>query len=225
MFKLMCFVLGESVEDRAELLSVLTRLLAECVINLRFLVLNRSDDLINSYVAYSLQHEKELGDLIKSNIGKRAGEELPIERRMLNSISRTFENSCFPEPSLPAKKIKNWGNKNLFERAKEVDLGQAYLAIFGGPSRNVHGGWQDLIQFHLELVGPGEFKPNMKFARPRPQPIFSLTHLISETLFGYATSLEHASLEPVLARIADLDRRNGVASRLHEQFLIANRVA
>lgn len=225
MFKLMRFVLGESMENRAELLSVLVRLLAECVINLRFLVLNRSKDLIDSYVAYSLQHEKDLGDLIKANIGDRGGEELPIERRMLNSISRTFQNSCFPEASLPAKKIKNWGNKNLFEKAREVDLGQAYLAIFGGPSRNVHGGWQDLIQFHLECLEPGEFKPNLEFSRPRPQAIFSLTHLISDTLHGYASSLEHASLEPVLARLNGLDKRNGVASQLHEQFLIANRVA
>ena len=224
MFKLMRFVLGESMENRADLLSVLIRLLAECVINLRYLIVNRSKELIDSYVAYSLQHEKELADVIRSNIGSREGVELPIERRMLNSIAKTFENSCFPESSLPAKKIRNWGGKNLYEKAAAVELRDAYLSIFGGPSRNVHGGWQDLLQFHLECVGPGEFKPDLEFSRPRPQPIYSLTHLICETIAGYAASLEHETLAPVLSRLEDLNERNRIASDLHEQFLVAKRV-
>ena len=40
MFKLMRFAMEESIEHREEMLSVLIRLLAECVINLRFLIRN-----------------------------------------------------------------------------------------------------------------------------------------------------------------------------------------
>lgn len=221
MFKLMRFVMGESIEHRDELLSVLVRLLAECVINLRYLIRNYSPELIQSYLAYSLRHEKDLADLIRTNVRNRDGVELPIEGRMLRSIRKTFVNSQFPEESLPQKKLRNWGDKNLFEKAKEVELGEAYLAIFGGPSRNVHGGWHDLLQYHLECEAPGVFKPNLEFNRPRPQAVYSLTYLISETLLGYTELLGHPNLEPVTDRLTDIVERNQLASDLHEGYLVA----
>lgn len=222
MFKLMRFVMEESIERRAELLSILIRLLAEAVINLRFLVRNFSRELIDSYLAFSLQHEKELADLIRSNIRDRDGLPLPIEARMLRSIQRTFDNSQFSEESLPSKKIRNWGDKNLFEKAKLVDLADAYSAVFGGPSRNVHGGWQDLLQHHVDCESPGEFKARLEFTRPRPQAVYSLTHLITETLIEYADFLGHPSVHPVLERLHDLIGRNQRASDLHEAYLVAS---
>jgi hypothetical protein len=221
MFKLMKFVMEESIECRDEMLSVLVRLLAECVINLRYLIHKNSSELIQSYLAYSLRHEKDLADLIRRNVRDRSGVELPIERRMLRSIQRTFDNSLFPEKSLPPKKLRNWGDKNLFEKAKDVELGDAYLAIFGGPSRNVHGGWHDLLQYHLECESPGVFRPNLEFTRPRPQAVYSLTHLISETLLRYTELLGHPSLGPLHDRIADIVGRNQLASDLHERYLVA----
>lgn len=221
MFKLMRFVMEESINHRDEMLSVLVRLLAECVINLRYLIRNNSPELIQSYLAYSLRHEKDLADLIRTNVRDRKGVELPIEQRMLRSIKQTFDNSQLAEESLPLKKIRNWGDKNLFEKAKDVELGDAYLAIFGGPSRNVHGGWQDLLQYHLECEAPGVFKPNLEFNRPRPQAIYSLTHLITETLLGYIELLSHPSLEPVYDRLTDIDTRNHLASDSHERYLVA----
>lgn len=223
MFKLMRFVMEESIEHRAELLWVLQRLLAECVINLRYLIRHYSQDVLGSYLSYSLQHEKELADLIRSNIQERHGVELPIESRMLDSISRTFHNSLLTPDSLPKKKIRNWGKKNLYEKAKAVNLGNAYIAIFGGPSRNVHGGWQDILQHHVDCEAPGVFKPRLEFTRPRPQAIYSLTCLISETLTEYARFLAHPSFEPLLQRLSDLIDRNQLASDEHENYLIAKR--
>jgi len=221
MFKLMRFVMEESIEHRDEMLSVLIRLLAECVINLRYLIRNNTPELTQSYLTYSLRHEKDLADLIRAKVRDRDGVELPIEGRMLRSIERTFDNSQIPEKSLPQKKLRNWGNKNLFEKAKDVELGEAYLAIFGGPSRNVHGSWHDLLQYHLECEAPGVFKPNLEFNRPRPQAIFSLTYLISETLLGYTVLLGHPSLEPVHDRLKDIAARNQLASVSHERYLVA----
>lgn len=220
MFKLMRFAMEESIERREEMLSVLVRLLAECVINLRFLVRNYSPELIRSYVVYSLQHEKELSALIRSNIDARAGEALPIEERMLRSIARTFENSLLKEEELPTKKIRNWGEKNLFEKAKDIELGEVYSAIFGGPSRNVHGGWQDLLQYHLECESPGVFQPKLEFKNPRPQAIYSLTHLIAGTLMGYVEFLDHPNLDLVFDALTDLDERNRAASQAHELYLV-----
>lgn len=221
MFKLMGFAMEESIEHREELLSIIIRLIAECVINLRYLIRNNSPELIRAYLSYSLQHEKELAEQIRANIKNRNGSELPIEKRMLRSIKRTFDNSELSEESLPKRKIRNWGDKNLFEKAKDVDLGTAYLAIFGGPSRNVHGGWQDLFQYHLECISPGVFKPNLQFKEPRPQAMYSLTFLICETLLGYTDYLKHPDIEPVSAKLEDICNRNDAASQLHEEFLIS----
>lgn len=220
MFKLMCFVMEESIERRAELLWILARLLGEGAINLRFLIRNFSEELINSYVVYSLQHEKKLADLIRTNIQQRDGMELPIEVRMLRSIERTFRNSAITEDSLPSRTIRNWGSKNLFEKAKSVDLENAYDAVFGGPSRNVHGGWQDLLQHHLDCDSPGEFHPRLGFTRPRPQLVYSLTNLIAETLIEYGEFLQHPSMRPVLDRLHGLVARNELASQLHEAYLV-----
>jgi hypothetical protein len=219
MFKLMRFVMEESIEHRDELLSVLVRLLAECVINTRYLIQESSEELITSYLAYSLRHEKDLADLIRGNVRDRGGDTLPIEERMLRSIQKTFENSKFPEANLPEKKVKNWGNKNLYEKAQTVGLANAYLAVFGGPSRNVHGGWQDLLQYHLDCEAPGEFTAKLEFSRPRPQAVYSLTHLISETLIGYAAMLNHPAVDPVAQRVESIIHRNQLASKIHEQYL------
>lgn len=220
-YKLMCFVLEEAIERRAELLSIITRLLAEGVINLRYLVRNYSRELVESYLAYSLQHEKALAERIRGNVHERGGVELPIETRMLRSIHRTFENSLMSESALPAKKIRNWGDKNLFEKAEVVDLPHAYSAVFGSPSRNVHGGWQDMLQHHLVCVTPGEFKARLEFTRPRPQAVYALSRLIAETLLEYSHFLEHPAVEPVIERIEDLLLRNDQASELHEAYLVA----
>lgn len=223
MFKLMRFVLEESIEKRAEMLAILVRLLAECVINLRYLIRNDSPDLIDSFVAYSLQHERDLANRIRENIRENGGEELPIERRMLKSIEKTFLNSGIPESELPKKRVHNWGDNNLYEKAKDVLVGEAYLAIFGGPSRNVHGGWHDLLQHHLECVAPEQFKANLEFTRPRPQPIYALTELIAETLSGCTELLGHPEVTPLFARLSDLHRRNRMASNLHEEYFVRRR--
>jgi hypothetical protein len=162
-----------------------------------------------------------LAQLIRANVAERNGEELPIEARMLRSIARTFENSELTEESLPARKIRNWGNKNLFDKAKDVGLDEAYSSIFGGPSRNVHGGWQDLLQHHLNVSVAGTFTPRFEFSRPRPQVIYSLTHLIAETLIEYVAFLKHPAAQPVRERLSRLVERNMRANDLHENYLVA----
>lgn len=221
LFKLMCFVMEESIKYRDELMSILIRLLAECVINLRYLIRENSDDLSQSYISNSLQHERALAQSIRENISNRGGEFLPIEKRMLSSIERTFRNSGISETDLPKKKIRNWGDKNLYEKAEIVGLADAYSAIFGGPSRNVHGGWQDLLQYHLECESPGKFKPKLEFSKPRPQVIYALNQLVAETMLEYIEKLDHEELRPIERRTEDAIQRNYLANDMHEEYLVS----
>lgn len=221
MFKLMRFFLEEAMQNRAEQIWVVARLLAECVINFRFLVERASPEVFESYIHHSLQYERELHDLILSNIANRGGQSLPIEDRMLASIQRTFEDSQVELSQLSEKRIRNWAGMNLFEKARSVELGEAYLGIFGGPSRNVHGGWQDLLQHHLERKGPGTFSPQLEFTAPRPQLAFTLSYLIAPSLIAYVKLLDHPDLTPLLPRLEDLVARVRRADDLHEEFLAA----
>jgi len=111
----------------------------ECIINTSFILKNYSPELVLSYKSYSLKHEKKLMNRINENIKHRGGEVLPIEERMLKSINHSFRVSRVEPEQIKAKELRDWGNKNIYQKAEDVGLGEAYLAAFGGPSHGIHG--------------------------------------------------------------------------------------
>lgn len=220
LYKLSRSLLDQINERREDVVWVILRLCAECIINVRFLLLNNNEATLTSYLHYSLQYEKEQLSKIDANVAARGGNELPIERRMRRSILRAFERSGVTVESLPNKRIRNWANKNLFEKATDVGLGEAYFAMISGPSRNVHGGWRDLLEHHLEFDRPGEFRPKLEFSNStRPQALFAYSDMIVETLQQYVRFLGAEELEPLRPRLKNLRRRIIVGDRLHERFL------
>lgn len=140
LYKLINALLDQTCQHRRETSVVFGRMAFECVINLKFLLKNASDELFESYVHYSLKHEKKLRDTILKNIETRGGETLQIEKRMLRSIDKSFLKSEATPEKINTQQ-RNWGGKNLYEKAKDVDLEKAYLAAIGGPSHSVHGNW------------------------------------------------------------------------------------
>jgi hypothetical protein len=73
--------------------------------------------VFRSYRLYSLKSEKRLKELTENRIESRGGEILPIEKRILASIAKTFEASRLsPEEVIPGK-LKNWGGKNIYQKA------------------------------------------------------------------------------------------------------------
>lgn len=88
LFKLISALLDQTCQRRRETTFIFSRLAFETIVNITYLIRCASPELFDSYVRYSLRHEKKLHDLIHENIKARGGEELPIERRMLNSIER-----------------------------------------------------------------------------------------------------------------------------------------
>jgi hypothetical protein len=58
LFKLLSAFLDQTMQDRLEIGAILARLCFETCVNVRYLVENFSDDLIDSYVRHSLRHEK-----------------------------------------------------------------------------------------------------------------------------------------------------------------------
>ena len=218
-FKLSCHLIDQVVAQQGELFWVTIRLLAEGVINLRYLLLDPSSEVIHSYVTYLLYHERDLKEEIDANIGARDGEILAIERRMLRSIDAAFTNSLVNPATLARRRPKDWTDKSLYQRAKALGLEGAYRAMIGGPSRNVHGNWYDLLQHHLEVVTPGQFQPRLTQGRPAPKVLHAIAHLTVPAITGYLKFLATGDTVTLTERLEKLDARIRLASQLHEEFL------
>ena len=100
-------MIDQTCQHRREIAFIFFRMAFECIINLSFLLKNYSPELIISYKSYSLKHEKKQMNRINENIRQRNGEVLPIEERMLNSISRAFSVSGVKPEDVKAKELRN----------------------------------------------------------------------------------------------------------------------
>jgi hypothetical protein len=218
--KLLRGFLEQSKSHRAEAAWVSARLITECIVNVTYILANPSEELLRSYLYHSLQHERELLATIRKNIEARGGEELPIERRMIASIERTFLNSQISPEELPEKKIQHWGGKTLRQKAESLDMLTVYQMAIANSSHNVHGSWQDLLQHQLEVVSPGKFRPKFEETKVRPQLVFALAVLSLEAFDRYISFLGTSDTAALHSRIVELDQRVRTANTLHEEFLV-----
>jgi hypothetical protein len=219
LFKLIDAMLDQTCKHRMETMMIFGRLAFETIVNLKFLCTQGRDEIFQSYIQYSMRHEKKLYNTIKSRISERACEILPIETRMLASIDKQAALSGVDLATVKPSSPKNWADKNLFEKAEVVGLAEAYLAAFGGASHNVHGNWMDILEHHVTFKN-GFFHPAGHWSNPRPQVLLAMAKLTIEALdtyFNYLGHLEvraemHGRLDDVLNRIFEVDR-------LHEAYL------
>ena len=220
LFKLLDALLDQTCKHRREISMVITRLIFECIVNLRYMITNASDNLFNSYRSYSLQHELKLLKHIEENIAARGGDSLPIEGRMIRSINLSFQASALTRQDVENHRQRNWSGLNLYERAERVGLGQAYLAAFGGGSHSVHGNWQDMLEYHLEKLDDNSYRPNLDWHMPRPQILETLAVLVADALIDYATYFIEGDAAEFVERLENLQNRAHQLSALHEAFLV-----
>lgn len=223
LYKMLSAVLDQTCQHRRETTFVFLRLAFECCINIRYLI-GRPDSTYDAYIAYSLRHERQLSDRINANIAARGGDPLPIERRMLASISRSADKSEVPLERVTPAGYAEWKNTTIFERAEAVGWGDGYLYVFGGPSHAVHGNWQDLLEYHLDEHENG-FQPEFEWHRPRPQPLFAIALLTLTVLDEYLVHLVGDEAKPVVEDFEELRQRLVVANQTHEEFLTARQKA
>ncbi|KWE98987.1 hypothetical protein WL80_33680 [Burkholderia ubonensis] len=217
-YKLMSSLLDQTCQHRRETTFILGRLLFESLINVQYLVTKNSTELYQAFVIDSLRHEKKLMESIEDSIGKRNGLILPIEDRMLISIKRAFETSGVNPDEVTKQAAKPWKDVDLFQRSSAVGWGDGYLALFGGPSHNVHGSWQDLLEYHLRH-DEGGFSPEFAWHTPRPQVLFTLARVGLVALTTYLEHFAGGAAEGVIDAFDDLWKRIEVADRAHEAFL------
>lgn len=218
LYKLISALLDQTCQHRRETSFIFARLAVECIVNSMFLIKNDRPEVVQSYIEHSMRHEKRLRDRIRANIAARGGEVWPIEKRMLASIERSAKESGVDLDRIDPP--KNWAGKNLFEKAQDVGLEEAYLGAFAGPSHSVHGNWQDLLEYHLEAEDDG-FSPDFEWHAPRPQSLTTVAHLTVITLREFFSEIIGPAGNAVAEKLPDLYERIQRLAHLHEEFLAA----
>ena len=137
LFKLISALLDQMCQRRRETTFILSRLAFETLVNLAYFIEHGSPRLFDDYIRYSLRQERRLYDRITANIAARGGIRLPIEDRMLSSISVAVTKSGFAIADLSPDEPKSWGENNLRQRAQMVGFEVMYLAAFGGGSQRI----------------------------------------------------------------------------------------
>jgi hypothetical protein len=222
LYKLISALLDQICQRRREITFIIARLAFECIVNLRFLLKHADDpSVFHSYVAYSMRNERRLQDKIEERIAGREGKVLPVETRMLNSIAKVANASGMRIEGLSASRPREWADKNIFERAEAVGLGEAYLGAFRGPSASVHGNWMDLLEFQLDTDHDERtFAPSFEWRNPRPQIAQTIAHLATEAVRDYFRHLGEGPLGFIDERFDELSSRILEAMKAHEAYLV-----
>lgn len=74
-----------------ELLNLFIRPLIESAVNIRFLIEHGTPEVFDDFVRYSFRTERRLRERIQAHTAEAGGVASPIQNRILNSISRTFD--------------------------------------------------------------------------------------------------------------------------------------
>jgi hypothetical protein len=220
LYKLIHALLDQTCQRRGEIAMIMGRLCFETIVNLRYLAKHMSHGLVNSYIGYSLRYERRLNDQITANIESRGGPVLPIEDRMLKSISRSFAAAGLKPEEIKTRAQRDWGGKNILEKAQDLGLEGIYFVVFGGGNHSIHGNWPELYGNHLEWDGGDRFTAKPDWQTPRPQLLFLVALITTEAVEDFLHFLNGSSdeREPWPA-VEDLRQRIALANRAHEAYL------
>jgi hypothetical protein len=223
LFKMIQGVLDQTCQHRRDTTMVFVRLCFETTVNVTYLIVHGNDAVFDRYVLSSLSAEKRLLDRIEKDIAVRSGLVLPIEDRMRRSIEASANAAGFSidDPRIPKRVGTSWAEASLFERAEKVGLDQIYLAHVSLASHSVHGSWQDLIEFHLDVRDEG-YRTDLKWSEPKPQHLMSTATVALRAVQAFfASVLQGAELELTEERLNNLRGRVHAANVAHGAFVIS----
>lgn len=220
LYKMISGLLDQTAQRRRDTSFIFARLVFETVVTIRYIIKHFSPHLVASYVKNSFKHEAKLRRKMEQNIAARGGKILPIEDRMMKSIDRAFASAGLGPSDLNGYKERNWGGRNLYEKADDLGMGDAYLGAFSGPSQAVHGAWGDISSHCLQTDGDELFSPNIEWGYPRPQLLTASANLSLFAVGDYFGFVGGPDLqEAVHEHLSDLATRLNAFDEAHEGYL------
>jgi hypothetical protein len=204
--------------DRREVVLALSRSILESAVNLRFLLHKNRFEVFDAFVRTSLAPERELFDVIKSNIADRGGTELPIETRMLDSIEKLARLSGLSIKDVSPKR-QEWAG-SLRDRMKAI--GEDYMYLFSQrlPSHAVHGSWVDLLLHHLDDQGDA-FVPDSEWKGVDARLLNPIALVVLQSVEAYLEQFYGTSpdVQVIRRRLVDLNQRISKADQAHETWM------
>ena len=218
--KLLSGYLNAICDNRMEISNVLLRSIVETMVNLKYLLSFKSNQLFDDFVLYSLKTESKEYKRIEDNI-KQRGTELHIERRMKKSILNSFEESGVTLDQIDDPRKRLWPTQ-IIERFKKLELEHMYLPLFGIQSHFTHGNWQELLSYHLEYCD-GQFFPRPGWHSPAPQPILGIGVIVGKTTEQFLDTVVPNSADKNMLNMCLVDCVNRIiqVDKVHENFLQA----
>ena len=204
--KLMASVLKLSSEvEHGETVQILYRCIPESSIDLQYLLKKDDDTVFERFIKVGLKSERELYDIIQENITNRNGQELEIERDMLQSITRTCEHSGMKIEEIDPR-AGSWGG-SYRDRMKEIGLAEGYPFFQGMASQAVHGSWSDLVRNYLNKSETG-YEPKADHTQTEGKFFGPTALFATNAAKAYIDRFfDPRKAEPLIHRLDDLQQR------------------
>jgi len=209
-------------QRRLEVSNYLGRGLFETSTDLRYLVRFGTPELFQRFVAHSFTNDLKLRGEIESKIEERAGVVLPIEDRMLTSMQMRFDEAGVTIDEVPESPRDTWGG-SMRDKLKRLGMEEMYQGAFAGPSSAfTHGGWHELVTYHLRQAENGEgYYAATAFSDVRPQPAQLVCVLVTEAVAEYLVEQlpEAQERNDLLDQWVAMHDAAAEMGQLHEDFL------
>lgn len=144
---------------------ILSRSIQETCIRVSWLLDSNSEVRLTRYLAEGLKSDIRFKRTIEENVDGRGGDVLPIEARMLASISARLNECGLSEQDV-------LGAKKMPTLLDQLPDGNWKEEIYGGIQRmgshSVHGTWTNLIQFYLDSAEDEPLQPWFQPHEARP---------------------------------------------------------
>ena len=204
--KLMASVLKLSSEvEHGETVQILYRCIPESSIDLQYLLKKDDDTVFERFIKVGLKSERELYDIIQENITNRNGQELEIERDMLQSITRTCEHSGMKIEEIDPR-AGSWGG-SYRDRMKEIGLAEGYPFFQDMASQAVHGSWSDLVRNYLNKSETG-YEPKADHTQTEGKFFGPTALFATNAAKAYIDRFfDPRKAEPLIHRLDDLQQR------------------
>jgi hypothetical protein len=205
----------DKVRQHGEVVMTLNRCITETAVNLMFFCEKATSEDYDEFVKSSLRPERDLYKTVQENIAKR-GKVLPIEVRMLNSITRVFDSSGVSGIDELNRIPKRKDYKTILDA---LGMSSAYPMMQGVPSHLIHGTWVDIMSHHLEKMISG-FRPKPEPVVPDPRLLCPVATLVLCAMRSYVNKnfpVNHPAISLLLDRIGDLMERTARVDALHEE--------
>lgn len=172
-------------ENKVEMAWIMTRLISEASIQLKYLLSLEDPEAVQKYLKASLVNDKLLFNHVNKQIDSRPP--TAIEERIIKSITKEFEEAGYKPNEIDDTKDRIWC-KNTFSLAEKVGLKNMYERVYRTSSTAIHGSWFHLKQYYL-IKEHNSYFPNLDFHNASPQIIEGTTSIALDSAKNYAAKI------------------------------------